>query len=265
MSKKPDLNKLSARFFHGNYFATELPNGAFYTQREMRNYSARSEKPNYVSVHFEQIEDLFVDLAGRYDVVVGAVAWLTNLTILSALSKPAHVAIVVQKEDFLRRDIGVISYPDWKKELHASYKAIHPFNVSDFSETYPGQQEYHPDYNSAVQSWLFNASGEFKAGGESIRCLGYARANNQEIPRLHHKFLVFGDRHDSLVMVPRCVVSGSFNLTRNAVRSRENVLVVEDKTICHAFLSEWAQLWCLSEGLDWTSPEPLIAERDMST
>jgi phosphatidylserine/phosphatidylglycerophosphate/cardiolipin synthase-like enzyme len=73
---------------------------------------------------------------------------------------------------------------------------------------------------------------------------------------MHHKFLVFGHRCQNLVMSPGCVVTGSFNLTPNAVRSRENVLLIEDMDICHAYLSEWAQLWSMSEPLDWSSLEP---------
>ena len=74
---------------------------------------------------------------------------------------------------------------------------------------------------------------------------------------MHHKFLVFGYKAEGgMAMLPRCVVSGSFNMSLNAVKTRENVLIVEDEAICQAYLSEWAQLWCMSEDLDWDSPEP---------
>ncbi|MGO9485794.1 MAG: phospholipase D-like domain-containing protein [Rhodomicrobium sp.] len=265
MPEEPDLNKLSTRFFHGSDFTTDLPAGARYSEEKLKNYSVESSNGGRIAVRFEKIEELFVDLARKHEVVVGAVAWLTNNDILSALSTPAHVAIVVQKEDFLRRDSGVTSYPRWRHDLRCLYNAIRPFDMLDFKETYPGQQEDHPDYNPAVQHWLFNASGEFQVGGEPIRCLGYAVQNNRQIPKMHHKFLVFGDRQEGLIMRPRCVVTGSFNLTQNAVRSRENVIVVEDQAICHAFISEWAQLWCLSEKLDWSSPEPVVEEMNMAT
>ena len=184
---------------------------------------------------------------------------------LEALAKPQQIAIVVQKEDFLRRDSDVIVYQSWKEKLRKLYAELKPINPIAFSETYPGQQMFHPSYNAAVQHWLFNATGEYQRGFSAIRCLGYAREEERDTLRMHHKYLVFGDKMEGMVMKPRCVVSGSFNLTKNAVRSRENVLVVEDEKICHAYLSEWAQLWCLSERLDWSSPEPVVEEMNMAT
>jgi hypothetical protein len=176
------------------------------------------------------------------------------------------VAIVVQKEDFLRRDVDVLSYPSWRGELHKLYGRLRPFELWDFEETYPGQQEDDIDYNNTAQSRLFNASGEYQFYGSAVRCIGYAKDQKKEItPILHHKYLIFGDIAKSLIMRPRCVVSGSFNLTKNAARSRENVMLVEDRDICQAFLSEWAQLWCVSESLNWDSPEPTTKELDMST
>lgn len=66
-------------------------------------------------------------------------------------------------------------------------------------------------------------------------------------------------------MSPGCVVTGSLNLAQNAVRGRENVLLVEDMDICHAYLSEWAQHWSISEPLDWSSPEPAPEEMYVGT
>lgn len=96
--------------------------------------------------------------------------------------------------------------------------------------------------------------------------MGYARdTRGHESPLMHHKFLVFGEKHEGLIMRPKCVVTGSFNLTRNAQRSRENVVMIEDTRVCQSFLSEWAQLWGMSEPLDWSSPEPSPSAIDMAT
>jgi hypothetical protein len=42
----------------------------------------------------------------RSPVILGCIAWLTDREILRALASCTHVSIVVQKEDFLRPDIG---------------------------------------------------------------------------------------------------------------------------------------------------------------
>jgi phosphatidylserine/phosphatidylglycerophosphate/cardiolipin synthase-like enzyme len=58
------------------------------------------------------------------------------------------------------------------------------------------------------------------------------------------------------MMTPRMVITGSFNMTANANRSRENIVVIEDHRISQAYISEWAQLWSFSEPLDWEHTEP---------
>jgi hypothetical protein len=73
-----DLNRLKARYFHGNYFGTNLPNGAKYSSPELLDHAVTSYNCNRISVHFDKIEDLFISLCGKYEVIIGAVAWLTN-------------------------------------------------------------------------------------------------------------------------------------------------------------------------------------------
>lgn len=211
----------------------------------LRDYSTHSADRN-MEVKFQDIEETIVSLLDMYDVAVGAVAWLTSPAILAAMSRRKHIAVVVQKEDFLRRDTGEV-FSLWKKRLQSNYAALKPFDTWDFCETYPGQQEGNPAFNHAVQDWLFDFKGSFQRGGDGVRCLGYAPNGGKATPRMHHKFLVLGWMQDGLILNPDCVVTGSFNMTSNAVRSRENILIVNDEAICHAYLSEWAQLWCMSE------------------
>ena len=55
MSEDRNLNRLSTRFFHGNYFATSLPNGALYSRQSLQDYSTSSASPNRTWVYFEGI------------------------------------------------------------------------------------------------------------------------------------------------------------------------------------------------------------------
>lgn len=263
MSNDRNVNRLGSRFFRGNDWSQKRRTPKF-TREVIENYST-ANSDSTISVYFDDIEDLVIELSSSFSVAVGAVAWLTNFKILQALSEMERVAIVVQKEDFLRRDLE-ISSEEWREQLHSRYSALKGYRVDDFSlDAYPGVMDDDPDYNPAVQRWLFDASGLFQRAGDAIRCLGYARRARREIPRMHHKFLVLGDRDDALIIRPRCLLTGSFNMTHNAVRSRENVLVIKDATIIQAYVSEWAQLWCLSEALNWHSPEPEVQTLDMST
>jgi len=46
--------------------------------------------------------------------------------------------------------------------------------------------------------------------------------------------------------------TGSLNLTETATTSFENAVLIKNKKICNAYLNEWAQIFALSENLDWT-------------
>jgi phosphatidylserine/phosphatidylglycerophosphate/cardiolipin synthase-like enzyme len=256
-----NLNKLSTAVVEGPYLGKFRDLG----RAKLRNPSVTSSNAT-ITTHFDGIEDVFVSLCPSHEVIVGAVAWLTNEAILEALTTAERVAIVVQKEDFLRRDAGVKSYAAWRTELHNLYNRLRPFEIDDFVETYPGQQEDHPHFNNTVQNRLFDPSGMYQHSGEAVRAMGYARdPSGASSPLMHHKFLIFGEKHESLIMCPVSVVTGSFNLSRNASRGRENVVVIEDRRVCQAYLSEWAQLWGMAEPLNWTSPEPMPAHINMAT
>ena len=74
-----------------------------------------------VSVYFKNLEERLVRHIEQAEVVMGCVAWLTSPTIISVLAKK-QVAIVVQKEDFLRPDLDVSKY--WARKLRAFYNKI---------------------------------------------------------------------------------------------------------------------------------------------
>jgi len=72
-------------------------------------------------VFFRNLEAELLQLIDAADVVVGCVAWLTNRRILAALAKKS-VAIVIQKEDFLRPDLG--ANKNWSLELRSQYAQL---------------------------------------------------------------------------------------------------------------------------------------------
>lgn len=264
MGSSDNINKLGARFYYGEAPSKSGGWERHYAEEQLKDYSTYS-RGGLVEVHFDKIEDRIVEGLSRATIAVGAVAWLTNPRILAALAKVERVAIVVQKEDFLRRDAAVTDYPQWRRNLHQLYRSLNGLSMIDMPESYPGLQEEHPWNDPVVDHWVFNQSGEFVNGGSPIRCIGYHSTSRSAMPRMHHKFLVLGQRHEGFVMVPNETITGSFNMTFNATRSRENILVLQNLDIARAYLREWSQLWAASEPLDWTSPEPVFDTLDMGT
>jgi hypothetical protein len=184
----------------------------------------------------------------KADLVLGAVAWLTDPVLLNALRSPSHgCALVVQKEDFLRTDTDGTNRTEWELELRKQYNALH-CAVDRYS--LPG-----------IASALSMCSDPSVDG---VRCVGnHNGSRNPVAPRMHNKFAVFckvvGQWDEELevdlpTVEPYAYWTGSFNWTRNAGRSFENAVLIYDAKAAMAAAEEWANIFSLSEPLDWTCP-----------
>lgn len=194
-----------------------------------------------ISVYFKEIEQKLLSHISEAEVAFGAVAWLTSDSILDALSNLSSTSIIIQKEDFLRPDIGVSN--NWKKELRAKYSRL----KCDLTRY-------------AFPNILSSMSVASDPSIDPVRCVGnHNRDKKPAFPRMHNKFLVFGkviqgqDQHSFQTIKPYAVWTGSFNFTKNATKSLENALYITEPTIVEAYFNEFAQIAALSEPLDWTS------------
>jgi hypothetical protein len=194
-----------------------------------------------VSLYLRNLECKLISHIRQASLVVGCIAWLTNRRILQALAQVRDgVALVVQKEDFLRPDLGTTD--SWRAELRTMYNRLKT----------PPERHCWP---SRVASLSVCCDPTMSP----VRCVGnYNRDKKPAFPRMHHKFLVFcrsritsDDLDFSFHVEPYEVWTGSFNFTENAVMSLENALVLRDREVVVAFFREWQQIEALSEPLDW--------------
>lgn len=205
-----------------------------------------------VEVVFRNIEQRLIEEIRASKIVMGCVAWLTSGPILDALAEMQGVSVVVQKEDFLRPDLGAPGGEKWRRWLREKYDRLPE-----------GPHRY--EYSGTI---LSNMSTSGDPTLECVRCLGNHNADRRAaMPRAHHKFLVFGDYAEGKVeqlpggsesfaagrVVPRKVWTGSYNFSKNAGRSLENAVLLTDDACVNAYYAEWGQLVGLSEPLDWTS------------
>lgn len=199
--------------------------------------NSTSSRDGQVRVYFRGLTAALIEEIGRADAVFGCVAWLTDFAILDAL-RGKDVAIVVQKEDFLRPDLGAKS--DWKTRLRSKYDAL-SCDLTRYS--------------------FGNMIGHMSTSGdptlEPIRCVGnYNRDKVPAFPRMHNKFLIFSrvkDKEDEPTLEPYAVWTGSFNLTLNAQQSLENAVLMTEPTLVDAYFREFGQIMAISEQLDWHS------------
>ena len=194
---------------------------------------------------------------------LGAVAWLTDFDILDAMTT-VPTAVLVQKEDFLRRDDDLADAnghrDGWRDILREHYDAVAASDANDdlfLRQNLPGP--------------LGGMSLLRDQRISGIRCFGIRNqrgSGSRPSPLMHHKFLLFAKLHlipdpghqgeaeptTMPVWEPRVLWTGSANLTRLTARSRENVVIIRDLIIGLAYLQEWVSLMCFSEPPDWDSP-----------
>jgi hypothetical protein len=240
---------------------------------------SRAAPSGGVVVYFQQLEAHLIQAIRQADCVVGCVAWLTHPGILAALAAVPHgVQLIVQKEDFLRPDLGQEQTPSpaWRTQLQAQYAAL---QCSWDRYAFPPP--------------LCDCSVASDPGIEPVRCVGNVNRDQAPAhPRMHHKFLVlcrvstryhpwavheigatWGSEvsaaepeaaHDwsaytlweweaRAVIVPSAVWTGSFNCTITATWSLDNALYLTIPAVVEAYYREWAQIAARSEPLDWQS------------
>lgn len=194
-----------------------------------------------VIAHFGDMTRPAINFIRGSSVVLGCVAWLTSFPILEGLAAVGDVAIIVQKEDFLRPDLGATE--GWKTELRRRYDRL-SCNIQRYSMPAP----------LSSMSYLSDPTVP------AVRCAGHFNtAKSQAMPRMHHKFLVRCTNHQTDATLTaadlraEAVWTGSFNFSNNGAQSFENAVEIHDEGIATAFLQEFARVAAISEPLDWTS------------
>jgi hypothetical protein len=228
-----DLNQLAIR--------SDSPNSE--QDIPFEDYRVMQASGDGICVYFRDLESQLIDRIRQAECIIGCVAWLTNERILRALATvPYGVALVIQKEDFLRPDLA--SHPHWAAHLRTLYNML------------PGGLQR--DYSTTILHGMSVCSDPTI---DAVRCVGnYNQDKQPAFPRMHHKFLVFSrlrevsdPSSDYNVMEPYAVWTGSFNFTANSSHSLENAIYLPIPSIALAYLQEWAQITAISEPLDWRS------------
>lgn len=210
------------------------------------DYSDLFLNPRSVKAVFRRHNFELIKFIRSYPVHLGAIAWLTDLDVIAELSS-SRVALIVQKEDFLRPDVV-----GSKAKLRSAYESLYSFIHSN---EVPGVVQY------------LQSIAPFEI--DPIRCVGNVnRTDSPAFPRMHNKFLIgcdyksseeIGPDAEGGCVIPKAVWTGSYNFTFTAATSFENALIVEDPRVARAFALEWSQIFALSEPLnwseDWVSPE----------
>jgi phosphatidylserine/phosphatidylglycerophosphate/cardiolipin synthase-like enzyme len=190
---------------------------------------------------FRDIEAALVREIDKADVVIGCVAWLTSVPILTAL-KGKHCQFVVQTEDWLRPDCDDYSLVTQRRLI----------------EQLPGIPNYLLPQSVCSNSFV---------ALDAVRLAGVPKNTSRNQPRMHHKFALFGKRTQKCwagtmleILDYHTVFTGSYNWTANATRSLENGVFLHGGDVVDAYCQEYIQVLLLSrsiktewwgEGYEW--------------
>ncbi len=206
----------------------------------------RKKEPSAVSsnmiLYFDNLEGHLINHINQAEYIIGCVSWLTNLKIIQSLQDKKGIKIVIQKENFIKRDYNYsICLNQYYINLRKGYKSLPNLfnNIDDI--------DLNEDHcmNQICKNKL--SDDDYMDG---VRCFGIA--NNYSKPLMHHKFLIFLDKN----MNPYGVWTGSYNFTNNANKSLDNGLYISDFNIVKGYVEEFEQILFMSEKLNWKTSQP---------
>lgn len=176
---------------------------------------------------FKEFERNLQSLFEKYEAFVGCVAWLNDSNIL-AMMKEKSLGLVVTKDPKNWQDDQLSRLLEQTTYSHYSVTSgVHPGTRFDLTKD------------------------DFEKAGQ-VRCIG-DRTNTEDVILMHNKFLVFGEitkSESNFVFHPKCVWTGSRNMTFAAKRHRENAVIITNDKIASAYRAEWANLYLNSERLN---------------
>ena len=163
---------------------------------------------------FRNIEQEIVEKIQQSTVIVGCVAWLTSIPILEALQSKS-VQFIVQQEDWLRPDSTEWSLSK-QRDLYGKL--------------------------TGIDNYVAGASNHAMFEIQPIRLSGKPKNNNKSNARMHHKFILLGNKKEDSTVEFDMAWTGSYNFTANATKSLENGMFIKSDEILNAYWAEWRQV-----------------------
>jgi hypothetical protein len=228
-------------------------------QRVFLNRPSTIAKDGLSLTHYTGLHSKLVNRLGRSGVqfALGCPSWLRSWQVLEKLEQiPYGVALVVQKEEYLRSDLP--GHPDYGTEnakRRVKYKQFFcKPRIWDFPESVcPG-------------GILPHLVGLQDGRIEPIRCFGVCPkkidlTNTYRAPTMHHKFLVFcrcaelppdqcvgGRRYH---IEPFMAWYGSSNMTNAGSRSLDVITESRDRETIDGLVRAWSYVLAMSEPMEW--------------
>ena len=147
----------------------------------LRKNDIPSTASSNIILYFDNLENSLIKHIEEAEYVIGCVSWLTNMKIIESLQNKKGVKLVIQKENFIKRDYNYsICLNEYYINLRKGYKSLpNLFNNIDNLKL----DSDHPLFQICDKKL---SDDDYMDG---VRCFGIA--SNYNKPLMHHKFLIF--------------------------------------------------------------------------
>lgn len=206
------------------------------------------ENKPFLAVHFKNIREVLFYHLAHCSYVIGCVAWITDFSVINAMSQLKGATLIVQAESMFK----IKTRDSFKTNLKRKYQTIKQFPWATFAKAtrMPHFQSLWEEMKTTgeIQEQLWTTLGQdpmaIRTCGQ-IQRAGHEGQNPDEPSMMHHKYLVFMDDNGKTL----AVWTGSFNFTKNASKSLENVQIIYNKKVADAYLRNFLSLLPTSRGI----------------
>lgn len=220
-----------------------------------------------ITCHFQNIDKYIAKYICQSDAVFGCVCWLTSQTIMNAMIS-VNTLMIVSKDAQIRPEICNSGRPRDLAKLTLENYSKFSFDFDNFIL---------PDEVKSIE--------KYKDQIQPVRCCGAYATDTQDETLMHNKYIVLckaqrtkeptadteqkkshkRKEHIKKILIPYAIVTGSYNYCPAANNSFENAIFIRNEPIARAYLSNFFNIFMLSEKIPWTNPCPITDLKILSS
>lgn len=161
---------------------------------------------------------------------IGCVAWCTDFDILDRLASKKGVQIVIQQDKVATR---AYKHDTFRVRLRDKYRSLPKFDWPNWERVFwAGIPDIPPSISRRPSQVLAKDNCSIRYAGCKQTQEAREKAREEEqVSLMHHKFLLYADERGRIYGVS----FGSFNFTRNASDSDEDLHYIEDPRVVQKF------------------------------
>ena len=202
-----------------------------------------------VVVHFQNIREHLRAYIKEAHYCIGAVAWLSDLDILDDLRNKKGVHIIIQNDTMATRRNR---FDRFREILRAKYRALPFFPWAEWEKAYPSAMPAAMSKNPPSRICEKDTCSIRIAGKRicksnnsntntktiTLQKAGGGVQESEQQAMMHHKFLFYLNERGIIYAMS----TGSYNFSKNASNSYENLLYISDDRVARAYFDEYLEV-----------------------